>query len=72
MSLTDIKLKRQPIEYEVTSTTYFSLLTFLKFNFIPYTNSNGIIKVIPENDQQAEEVKRYFRTRKILFTESEK
>lgn len=69
LTLTDTQLKKQPIEYETsTVTVYNSLLSFLKIQSIPFTDSHGLIKVIPKNDEQADLVKRYFATRKIYYT----
>ena len=69
LTLTDTQLKKQPIEYETsTVTVYHSLLSFLKIQSIPFTDSHGLIKVIPKNDDQANLVKRYFATRKINYT----
>lgn len=71
LTLTDTQLEKQPVEYETsTVTAYHSLLSFLKINGIPFTDSNGLIKVIPKDEEQANLVKRYFKTRQIKYTES--
>jgi|JI8StandDraft_1071087.scaffolds.fasta_scaffold29059_6 hypothetical protein len=69
LTLTDTQLKKQPLEYaEKTVTLYQSLLNFLQYQNIPFKDSKGLISVSPENEAQAEAVKRYFATRKINYT----
>lgn len=69
LTLTDTQLKKQPLEYaEKTVTLYQSLLNFLQYQNIPFKDSKGLISVSPENEAQADLVKRYFATRKINYT----
>lgn len=70
--LTDTQLEKQPLEYEnKTVTLYHNLLNFLKYNSIPFTDSNGLIKVIPKDEEQANLVKKFFKIKRIEYTVNE-
>lgn len=72
LTLTDTQLEKQPLEYEnKTVTLYHSLLNFLKYNEIPFTDSKGLIEVTPKDEHQTNLAKKFFITRRIEYTVKE-